>query len=102
MSQWFKDAQTGEQPSKHEKVKMIMARIAIAAILLSVIAACICMAVGSFEMVMIACFCLVIVPIMIYGFIIVYDNIHKDDKESAELLKKLEEQSAEGDAKDSE
>lgn len=95
MSQWFKEVQTGEHSSKHEKVKMIMARIAIVMILISVVVACICMALGSFEMVMIACFCLVIIPIMIYGFIIVYDNVHKDDKESAELLKQMEEQSVE-------
>ncbi|MGN0165398.1 MAG: hypothetical protein ACI39R_04385 [Lachnospiraceae bacterium] len=74
---------------KHERTKVIMARIAIAAILFFVIAACIGTALGSSGMMMASCFCLVIVPIMLYCFILVYDMVHKDDKKTAEILEKM-------------
>lgn len=81
------NVQVSEFEKKHEKVKRIMAAIALVAIVVSVIAACVCMVVGNMQLVIASCFCLVIVPIMAYCFIFVYDMVHKDDKKTAEMLK---------------
>lgn len=84
---------------KHGKTRQIMAWAAIAAIVIFVAAACVCMVIGDFRLVIASCFCLVVIPIVIYCFIMVYDMVHKDDKKYAGMLEEAEteEQSDEGD-----
>lgn len=92
MNAEINNVQSTEFEEKHNKVKRIMAAIALVAIVVSVIAACVCMVIGNMQLVIAACFCLVIVPIMAYCFIFVYDMVHKDDKKTAEMLKSMAEQ----------
>lgn len=73
-----------ENSSKKEKTKRVLAWVAIAAIAVFLIAACICMILGNKSLMMASLFCVVIVPIIIYGFIVVYDNLHRNDKQTEE------------------
>lgn len=63
---------------KKPSFRQIMAIVALAAIVIFVIIMCICMAVGSKELMMASMFCLVIVPIIAYCMIIVYDKTHPE------------------------
>ncbi len=78
---------------KKLKTKQTMARIALVLMVLGIIAACLCMAFGTKELMMAALFCIIIVPIIIYCFIMVYDRVHRDEKENIsvqELIKESE------------
>lgn len=54
------------------------------------------MVLGDFGMGLASCFCLVVVPIMIYLLITVYDRVHKFDGVNEELLATEEEDEAAG------
>lgn len=84
MSAEMKNRQETALGGRHSKTRQMMAWAAIAAIVVFVAAACVCMIIGDFRLVIASCFCLVVIPIMIYCFIMVYDMVHKDDKKYAE------------------
>lgn len=80
---------------KHQKTRQIMAWIAIVIIVVSIITACVCMIAGNINVGMAAFFCLVVIPIIMYLLIWVYDRVHKGDKVTKELLEAMEEQNDE-------
>lgn len=85
-----------QSAKKTQRTRQIMAWIGIIAIFLFIITACVCMVLGDFGMGLASCFCLVVVPIMIYLLITVYDRVHKFDGVNEELLATEEEDEAAG------
>lgn len=76
--------------NKKTNVKQIMAIVALVALVVFVIIMCICMAVGSKELMMASLFCLIFVPIIAYIAIWLYDRTHPEGSVSLKDVDQLE------------
>ena len=66
--------------TKHEKVKRIMATIALILFVAFIIVGCVFMAVGNKELMWASMFAMIFGPIFIWALIFFYDKVHKDDE----------------------
>ena len=66
--------------TRHEKVKRILATVALFIFVAFIIVGCICMALGKRELMWASMFAMIFVPIFIWALIFFYDKVHKDEE----------------------